>query len=298
MTDMPNLFPDFSSHSIAGEAGTLFARMGGSGPPLLLLHGFPQTHATWHRLAPKLAERFTIIVMDLRGYGWSAAPRSEPPHVAYSKREMAKDVVRVAEELGFARFSLVGHDRGARVAYRLALDHPGRLEKLSLLDILPTLTMWKGMNAARALQVYHWTFLAQPAPMPETLIGKAPIDWLDHTLASWTAKKSLGAFHPAALTLYRQAFNEPTRIHAACEDYRAGASIDVEHDQESLDRGERIGCPVQILWGESGIPSQGAAPLEAWRDFAPKAIGQGIEAGHFLAEENPEATLSALLGFL
>lgn len=297
MHDPVDLFPGFASHHIAGEAGTIFARSGGAGPLLVLLHGFPQTHVMWHRIAPDLARRFHVVALDLRGYGWSAAPRSEGG-AHYTKREMARDVLRVVDELGGVRFSLVGHDRGARVAYRLSLDHPGRLEKLALIDIIPTLAMWEGMDARRAMQVYHWSFLAQPAPLPEMLIRGAHRDWLDHTLASWTATRTLEAFDPRALAHYRAFFADPARIHATCEDYRAGATLDLAADRASRKLGETIDCPVHVLWGEAGIPASGASPLEAWTPFAPQVTGEAIPGGHFLPEENPEATLAALEAFL
>lgn len=298
MADLADLFPGFESRYVATAEGSVFCRIGGTGKPLVLLHGFPQTHVMWHRIAPALAKRFQVILMDLRGYGWSTAPRSDARHETYSKREMAKDVIRVIDELGHTRFSLVAHDRGARVAYRLALDHPGRLEKLALIDIIPTITMWERMDANRAMQVYHWTFLAQAAPMPENLISKAPEDWLEHTLASWTLKKDLTAFDPRALRHYRAFFNDPARIHATCEDYRAGATRDCEADEADRIAGRTISCPTLILWGEAGIPAAGTSPLEVWREFASDAKGEGIQAGHFLPEENPKDTLAALEQFL
>ena len=222
MTDLADLFPGFATHWIDTRSGRFFVRSNGDGPPLLLLHGYPQTHVEWHRIAPKLAERFSVFLMDLRGYGWSSAPRSEKGAL-YTKRLMAEDAIAVMEQLGHIRFSLVGHDRGGRVGYRLALDHPERLEKLALIDIIPTAARWRSLNAQEALKAYHWTFLAQPEPMPETLIAGAAPFYVDFTLASWTAAKELSAFDPRALAHYRAALNEPTRIHAACEDYRAGA---------------------------------------------------------------------------
>jgi haloacetate dehalogenase len=298
MTALDALFPGFTAKWIDGPAGKIFARVGGSGPAVVLLHGFPQTHAIWHHIATELAKSHTVVCLDLRGYGWSAAPESQGGAL-YSKRAMGEDVVAAMSALGHLRFDVVGHDRGARVAYRLALDHPGRVTKLALLDILPTLAMWEGMNAARALQVYHWTFMAQPAPMPETLIGANPSGWLEHTMASWTGTKNLTSFAPAAMESYRASFNDPTRIHAACEDYRAGASIDLEHDKADRAAGKTILCPALILWGKSGIPAAGASPLDIWQAmFAPKATGRAIESGHFLPEENAADTLAALLPFL
>lgn len=298
MVDLADLFPGFESRTIATEEGSVFCRIGGRGKPLVLLHGFPQTHVMWHRLAPALAEDHTVIAMDLRGYGWSSAPAGSPDHETYSKRAMGRDVLRVIDELGFTRAAMVGHDRGARVGYRLALDHPGRIERLAILDIIPTLAMWERMDARRAMQVYHWSFLAQAAPMPERLIGQAPVEWLEHTLASWTATKDLTAFDKRALRHYRVFFNEPSRIHATCEDYRAGATLDSEADAADRAAGRVISCPTLILWGEAGIPAAGASPLDVWRDFAPEAQGEAIASGHFLAEENPQATLAALRRFL
>jgi len=292
-----DLLPGFLSHWIDTEAGKIFARSFGSGPPLLLLHGFGETHLAWRKIAPRLAERFAVVLMDLRGYGWSSAPASEGG-ARYTKRLMAQDAVNVMEALGHVRFSLVGHDRGARVAYRLALDDPQRLEKVALLDIVPTSAVWQGMDAKSAMKFAHWLFLAQPAPFPEKLIGGAAIFYLERMLASWTAKKSLEAFDRRALAHYRAAFNEPSRIHASCEDYRAGATLDRAYDEADQRSGRKIEVPVCVLWGAKGIPADGAVPLEVWRNWARDVRGKAIESGHFLPEENPQATLDALLDFL
>ena len=297
MSDLSDLYPAFASHWIDAPAGRIFARSHGKGPPLLLLHGYPQTHVMWHRVAPALAERFTVVAMDLRGYGWSSAPRSNKGE-AYSKRTMAEDAVAAMEQLGFVHFSVAGHDRGGRVGYRMALDHPGRVDKLVVLDIVPTYEMWSQMDAASAMNVYHWLFLAQPEPMPENLIGKAPIEYLEHTLASWMAGRDLRAFDARALNHYRASFNDPSRIHAACEDYRAGATIDHALDEADRAAGRKIAAPLLALWGDTGIPGKGKPPLDVWRDWADDVRGQAIASGHFLAEENPEATLAALLAFL
>ena len=296
MSDLADLFTGFASHWIDTPAGKIFARSHGSGPPVVLVHGFPQTHVEWHQIAPELAKTHTVIVPDLRGYGWSAAPRSDKGE-GYAKRVMGGDIVALMEALGHVRFGYIGHDRGARVGYRLALDHPGRLSKLALLDILPTETMWRTMDAKRAMQVYHWTFLAQPAPMPETLIGKAPTEWLDHTLASWTLAKTLEAFDPRALAHYRAFFNDPARIHACCEDYRAGATIDLAADIADQKAGKKIEVPLLVLWGSKGIPAAGATPLDAWTPWANDLRGHAIESGHFLPEEAPAPTLKALQDF-
>lgn len=299
MPDLADLFPGFESHWISTDIGRIFARVGGKGPPVVLLHGFPQTHVMWHRVAPALAESHTVVAMDLRGYGWSSAPEGDAEHRLYSKRAMATDVVKVMEELGHARFAVVGHDRGARCGYRLALDHPGRVTRLCVLDIMPTLTMWEGMTAKRAMQVYHWTFLAQPAPMPERLIGGNPTAWQDEKLASWSGTRDLSCFDARALAHYHAFFNNPDRIHALCEDYRAGATVDLTDDQADRDACRVIDAPVLVLWGGAGIPAASSSPLEAWRTtFAPKAEGAAVDAGHFVAEENPQDTLRHLLPFL
>lgn len=291
-----DLFPGFETQQVETSAGRLFARIGGAGAPLLLLHGFPQTGAMWHRLAPALAKR-RLIIADLPGYGQSEAPEPGRDHAPYSKRAMAAALVELMGHLGHTHFSVLGHDRGARVSYRMALDHPGRVDRLALLDIVPTLAMWHGMDRARALQVYHWAFLAQPHPFPESVIGKDAAYFLEWTLASWTAAKDLSAFAPEALAHYRASFLQPDRLRAACEDYRAGATIDLAHDEADRAQGRLIQCPVRVLWGDHGIPSRGTSPLDAWKVFAPQAEGQAVAGGHFLPEESPEAVAAALDGF-
>ena len=297
MSELADLFPGFASHWIDTDAGRLFARVGGAGPPVALVHGYPQTHVEWRHVAPRLAERHTVVALDLRGYGSSDAPPSAEGAL-YTKRVMAADVVAAMRSLGHERFAYVGHDRGARVGYRLALDDPERLTKLAVLDIVPTAEMWRGMGATRAMAVYHWMFLAQPEPLPETLIGRASREYIDHTLASWTKAKSLEAFDPRALEHYRAFFAEAKRIHACCEDYRAGATLDWAYDEADLAAGRTIDCPVLALWGGAGLPAQGENPLDVWRRWAPRAQGRAIDAGHFLPEEAPEATAEALAEFL
>jgi haloacetate dehalogenase len=297
MPDLADLFPGFETRWLETDAGRLFARVGGAGPPVVLVHGYPQTHVEWRLVAPRLAERHTVVALDLRGYGRSDAPPSAEGAL-YTKRIMAADVVAAMRSLGCERFAYVGHDRGARVGYRLALDHPERLSRLAALDIVPTAEMWRGMGAARAMAIYHWLFLAQPEPLPETLIGRASREYIDHTLASWTKAKSLDAFDPRALAHYRAFFAEPERIHACCEDYRAGATLDWAHDEADLAAGRTIDIPVLALWGGAGLPAQGENPLDVWRRWAPQAQGRAIDAGHFLPEEAPEATAEALVEFL
>jgi haloacetate dehalogenase len=297
MPDIADLFPHFASHWIDTSVGKIFARAGGSGPPLLLLHGYTQTHVMWHRVAPALAKRFALVLPDLPGYGWSAVPEADLAHAPYDKRSMAKVMIEVMEKLGHARFRLAGHDRGGRVAYRLALDHGARVERMATLDIVPTYDMWHGMDRNMAMKVWHWPFLAQPAPLPEMLISKAPVDYLEWKLASWTKAKNLVPFDARAVQHYRAAFADPLRIHAQCEDYRAGRGADLEHDEADRAAGKRIACPLLALWGSAGIPNETGGPLKIWQQWAPQATGKPVDSGHFLAEENPDATAQALLDF-
>ena len=297
MPDLADLHPGFASHWIDTSVGKIFARAGGSGPPLLLRHGYAQTNVMWHRVAPALAARFSLVLPDLPGYGWSVAPEADANHEPYSKRAMAKVMIEIMEKLGHVRFRLAGHDRGGRVGYRLALDEPGRVERLAVLDIVPTWTMWHRMNDKAAMKVWHWPFLAQPYPLPEMLLSKAPVEYLDWKMASWTKRKDLSAFDPRALAHYRAFFSDPLRIHATCEDYRAGRNADLAHDDADRAAGRKITCPVLALWGDAGIPGETSTPLAVWREWANEVAGQAIDSGHFVAEENPQATAAALLAF-
>ncbi len=298
LADLPDLFPGFSSHRIRTDVGEIFARVGGAGPPLLCLHGYPQTHVCWHRIAQELAHRHTVVVMDLRGYGESAAPPGDDKHTIYSKRAMAEDAVAVMRDLGHGNFTVMGHDRGARVAYRLTLDHPGVVERLIILDILTTADVWARTTAETALKSYHWMFLAQPAPLPETLIAANSDYYAEHTLKGWTQKKSLDVFAPEALAHYKALLTKPERVHAVCEDYRAGATFDRAADEADRAAGRKITCPTLVLWGTDYVGKSHAGPLEAWRAWCTNVRGMAINSGHFLAEENPEATLAALQDFL
>jgi haloacetate dehalogenase len=298
MTRSSDLFPGFATRRIGLDGVEIFARIGGSGPPLLLLHGYPQTHHCWHRIAPRLARHMTVVCADLRGYGQSSIPAADDGHIAYSKRQMAKDAVGLMRSLGHDRFAIAGHDRGGRVAYRAALDHADAITRLAVLDILPTATVWQGMDREVALDAYHWLFLAQPAPLPETLIGADPAMYADWTIRSWTADKSLRHFHPSALEAYRGQLAEPGRRRAICEDYRAGAGIDRELDEADIARGHTIAMPALALWGEDYVGKTGQSPLELWRPLVPDMLGRAIQSGHFLAEEAPEETLAPLLAFL
>lgn len=292
------LFPGSTTQTLPGAGAEIFVRVMGGGPPLLLLHGFPQTHALWHRIAPRLAERFRLVMPDLRGYGRSSAPEDTAGGALYSKRRMAADLVAVMDGLGHSRFFVAGHDRGGRVAYRMALDQPDRVERLAVLDIVPTLDMWRGMNHAGMMATYHWAFLAQPFPLPERLITGDPDFYTDWTLASWTKAKDLSAFHPAALADYRATMGDPATRHGACNDYRAGATIDPTLDEEDFAAGKRIACPTLALWGEAGIPAKRSSPLDAWRRWCGGDVeGFGIDAGHFLPEENPDAAADRLEAF-
>lgn len=297
MPDLADLFPNFASEWISTKHGRIFARVGGKGPPLLLLHGYPQTHVMWHRVAPQLAEKFTLIIPDLPGYGWSDVPRTDTDHTPFTKRAMAQAMIAAMEQLGHVRFALAGHDRGGRVAYRLALDHPGRLSQLAVLDILPTYDYWAKMDRAMALRIYHWSFLAQPHPLPENLIKTDSDAYYTATLASWTARRSPEVFDPRALAHYLTALRDPLRIHAACEDYRAGAYADFEHDKADREARKTITVPLLALWGGTGLASSGATPLDVWKNWATDVRGNPIEGGHFLPEENPQGTAQALLGF-
>ena len=297
MPDLADLFPGFTSEWVNTKSGRIFARVGGKGPPLLLLHGFSQTHVMWHRVAPKLADKFTLVTADLPGYGWSDVPASDANHTPFTKRAMAQTMIEAMEQLGHIHFGLAGHDRGGRVSYRLALDHPGRLSRLATLDILPTYEYWARMDRAYALKIYHWTLLAQPEPLPETLLGANPDFYLKNKLSSWSKSKDLTAFDPRALAHYLAAFNDPLRIHAMCEDYRAGAYADFEHDKADRDAGKKITIPMLALWGDAGIAASAATPLDAWKTWATNVRGQPINSGHFLTEEDPEGTSAALLKF-
>jgi len=288
------MFEGFSSRMVAAEGAAIHLRLGGHGPPLLLLHGYPQTSAMWHRVAPGLAERFTVVAADLRGYGASAKPPSDPEHLAYSKRVMAQDMVQVMAGLGFGSFAVAGHDRGGRVAYRMALDQPAVVTRLAVLDIVPTFVMWQRMDRELAMATYHWLFLAQPDGLPETMIGADPAWWVREKLRRWAGNP--GAFAAEAVEEYVRCFADPAAIHASCEDYRAGATVDDRLDTADLGR-RRIACPVLAVWGEDGIARRAEDVLASWRPLCEDVRGQGVPGGHFVAEEAPAETLAALAGF-
>jgi haloacetate dehalogenase len=282
------MFDGFTLSMIDIEGVRLRVRQGGSGPPLLLLHGHPQTHVMWHRIAPRLADEFTVVAPDLRGYGESDKPPTTADHAPYSKRAMAREQVALMQHLGFDSFFVAGHDRGGRCAYRMALDHPERVRKLAVLDIIPTGEAFRRTDMSFGLGFWHWFFLAQPFPLPERLIGCNP----DH----YYFREGRERFDPEALADYLRCCHDPATVHAMCEDYRAGATIDYELDE--ADRGrKRIGCPVLALWSAQGELERWYDVLAVWREWAADVRGQAIEAGHYLAEEAPEATYSALREF-
>jgi haloacetate dehalogenase len=289
------MFDGFELHHVETSEATIRCRIGGAGPALLLLHGNPQTHLMWHKIAPRLAERFTVVAADLRGYGGSSKPESTPDHEPYSKRAMARDQVAVMQHFGFGSFSVVGHDRGGRCAYRMALDHPERVEKLAVLDILPTWEHYRRTDFRFAMGYWHWFFLPQPYPIPETMIGADP-DW--YFGRNWPgAAEPPAFFDPEALEDYLGAFRDPATVHAMCEDYRAGATYDLQLDEADFGT-RKIACPVLALWAAEGILPKLYDTVEVWKGWADDVRGAAVPGGHYMAEEQPEETLRRLAAFL
>lgn len=294
------MLTDFQAAEIETGETSIFVRYAGSGPPALLLHGFPETHLMWHRVAPLLVHDFTVVCADLRGYGRSGCPESTPDHKPYSKRTMAGDMVAVMEHLGFARFSVVGHDRGGRVAYRLALDHPQRIERLAVLDVLPTETVWTRADARFALGFWPWVLLAQAESLPERILVSNAETIVDNALSQWGSPA--GVFTADARAAYIESLQDPQHVHAICEEYRAAAAIDREHDRTDLESGRRINCPVLALWSAKGALASWyvneGGPLALWQQWANNVRGRAIDAGHFFPEEKPEETVTMLREFL
>jgi haloacetate dehalogenase len=290
------MFNGFQTHTVIRDGVRLHTRAAGEGPPLLLLHGHPQTNLIWRAVAPRLAERFTVVASDLRGYGDSGKPPTDVQHAPYAKRAMAGDQVDLMQAFGFARFAVVGHDRGARVAHRLAADRPDVVERLVVLDIAPTLAMYEQTDMRFARAYWHWFFLIQPAPLPEALIDAAPDVYLDRLMGSRHA--GLAAFAPDALAEYRRCMHDPATVHAMCEDYRAAASIDLEHDRADREAGRRLSCPLLALWAAHGIVQQCFDPLAEWRRVADDVRGRPLDCGHYIPEEAPDALLAELDTFL
>jgi len=291
------LFPGFRNLRVESEAGVhINAVTGGSGPPLLLLHGHPQTHAIWHKVAPVLARHFTLVACDLRGYGDSSKPVGSADHGNYSKRTMALDMLKVMQSLGFQRFRVLAHDRGARVAHRLAADHPDAVERLALLDIAPTLAMYSQTSEAFARAYWHWFFLIQRAPLPERLIEADPAAYARDVMGSRSA--GLAPFDPRALAEYQRCLALPGAAHGICEDYRAAAGIDLEHDRADIAAGRRLAMPLLVLWGEQGVVHRCFEPLKEWRRVADDVDGGTLPCGHYVPEEAPDQLLARVLPFL
>jgi len=289
------MFDGFERRRIAVGDCDLNVTLGGAGPPLLLLHGFPQTHAIWHAVAPRLARRFRLVIPDLPGYGDSKGPPPDEAHVNYSKRALGRTMVELMAALGHRQFMLAGHDRGGRVGYRMALDHPDRVGRFAAVDIIPTLAAWERMDWTRALDGYHWLLLAQPAPLPERLIGGDPDFYVHHLLGRWAGRSD--ALDAAAVAEYVRHFRKPSVIAAACADYRAGAAVDVAHDRADRDAGRRIRCPVLVLWGRGFLAKKAGSPLAVWREWADQATEVALDCGHFVVEEEPAAAAGALEEF-
>ncbi|HRD97000.1 MAG TPA: alpha/beta hydrolase [Rubrivivax sp.] len=299
MNDTSDWFRGFEARDFDLAGTRIHARIGGrrDAPPLLLVHGFPQTHVMWQRVARRLAPHFRLVLPDLRGYGNSAQPPGEPDHANYSKRVMALDLLRLMQALGHERFALCGHDRGGRVAHRLALDHPQAVARLAVIDIAPTLDMYAATDMRFARAYYHWFFLIQPTPWPERMIGANPLAYLHWKLGGWGAGNTQH-IEPEAMAEYERCFVRPAAIHAACEDYRASAGIDLEHDRVSRAAGQRIACDTLVLWGSRGVVHAQFDPMALWRaQCAADLQGEAMDAGHFIPEELPAATAERLLGF-
>ncbi len=299
MTTTP-LFTGLSVHRIGAKGITIHARVSDdrSKPPLLLLHGHPQTHVLWHKVAPQLAQHFTLVAADLRGYGDSDKPASDASvnHAPYSKREMAKDMVSLMATLGFSQFKVLAHDRGARVTHRMMADHPNAVLRATLLDIAPTLAMYEQTTMDFAKAYWHWFFLIQREPLPETMIAADPEFFIEKMMGNRHA--GLAAFAPDALAEYRRCINLPGIAHSICEDYRAAATIDLEHDRVDRDAGRKVSQPLQVLWGANGIIAKCFNPMVEWQRVASDVRGQDVPCGHYIPEEAPEAMLSAALPFL
>jgi len=286
---------NFTPFDVVRDGVTLHGRIGGAGRPLLLLHGHPQTHAIWHRVAPALAALYTVVLMDLRGYGDSSRPAPDPAHRNHSKREMALDAQAVMQHHGFERYQVLAHDRGARVAHRLAADHPAAVERLMVLDIAPTLGMYAHTSEAFARAYWHWFFLIQPPPLPEALLDADPARYVRSVMGGRHA--GLTPFAPEALAEYERCAALPGTSASICEDYRASASIDLDHDREDVAAGRRLAMPLRVLWGEHGAVGKCFDVLALWRERADDVAGQSLPCGHYMPEEAPDALLREALAF-
>jgi haloacetate dehalogenase len=295
-----SMFDGFDERRVSTANGSIALRVGGSGPAVLLLHGFPETQLMWRGVGLPLAKRFTVVCADLPGYGESGCPPSTPDHAPYSKRAMAAELVQAMITLGHDRFAVVGHDRGGRVAYRAALDHPERIAALTALDVVPIDEAWRRADDRFALDFWPWSLLAQPAPLPERLLSGAPDAVVDHALSEWGSPPP--AFDDAVRAAYVEQLRDPTHVHAICEEYRAAATIDRDHDAEDRRAGRRIRCPVLVLWAAHGALAtwytDDGGPLNIWRDLCEQVQGHPVDGGHFFPEENPDAVAGALTAFL
>ena len=294
---LPPVISGFQRRLISLPDITLSIQECGEGPALFLLHGFPQNGMCWSLVAPIFARSHRVIIPDLRGYGWSDAPSDDLAHRAYSKRQMALDIVALMDELSVPVAMILGHDRGARVAYRLALDHPHRVSHLGIVEIAPTADYWANWGADLAMAAYHWTFLSQPHPLPERMINADPVAYVDWTLKSWTQSKSLDAFPPENLASYRLQAQDPARIHAMCADYRAGATTDREDDEADLRSGRTIRAPMRFLYAHHGFPARTGDPAGIWKKWADQVTASPCDSGHFVMEENPQAVIDAFAAF-
>jgi haloacetate dehalogenase len=298
MTTLAELFPGFSEHRISSRGIEIFARVGGAGPPLLLIHGYPETHAMWHLVAPTLARHFTVVAPDLRGYGRSDCASSDGNVRAYSKRTMALDLAELMTALGFERFSVMGHDRGAHVGFRLAIDAAERVERLVMLDVISTSDYFRLREEGLKFGVHHFSLLSQPAPLPEGLIIQNPADWVESRFRRGTLAKSPDVIHPVAMADYIDMLRQPDRVHATCEDYRSSGRVDLALSRADREAGVRIHCPVQVLWASDGSIAKLGDPLTVWEPWCTNLVGGVIESGHFIPEENPTALLEQTLPFL
>ena len=290
------MFEGFTDASVHVDGVRIHAVKGGRGPALLLLHGHPQTHAIWHKVAPTLAAHFTVIAADLRGYGDSDKPQGEADHSSYSKRRLALDQVDLMRSHGFTSFAVIGHDRGGRVAARMALDHPHAVTRLITLDVAPTVAMYEQTSFEFARAYWHWFFLVRPAPFPETLIRADPDLYLKQTIGARSA--GLTPFTPEAWAEYLRCLSDPATAHGICEDYRASITIDLEHDRADHAAGKRIACPFLVLWGADGVIGKCFDPLAEWRHWSAAVSGEALPCGHYIAEEAPALLLERVLPFL
>jgi len=291
---MTRLFPGFERRRVRTSGATINLVIGGEGPPVLLLHGYPETHAMWHKVAPQLARDYAVVCPDLRGYGDSSKPRGLPDHSNYSKRAMALDMVEAMESLGYIKFHIVGHDRGGRVGHRLARDHGRRVRTLTVLDISPTLKMYQSTNMQFARAYYHWFFLIQPAPLPETMLASMGVKYILGRIGR--GRSGLKHFSRAAQREYVRCFRDPRTIHATCEDYRAAATIDLAHDKQDLRR--KLKMPVMAIWGKHGVVEALFDCLADWREVAADVRGRALACGHFIPEEKPLELMAELRRFL